>query len=177
MDVLEAIRSRRSIRSYTNDVITEEDLDRILLAAEAAPVARAMYDRVHITVVTNRDILDRIDRATAEMIGEPDKTPLYGAPMLIVLSELKPDPGMENPLWSTAACMVENMALEAVDLGVGSVHIWGAIRAVNASPDLLKSLELPDGFVPSCAIALGRTEEQYVPRDIPRDRIKKSFIR
>lgn len=177
VDTYDAIVSRRSIRSYTNDVITEENLERILTAAEAAPIARALYDKMHITVITNPQILEKIDRATAKMIGDMEKRPLYGAPMLVVISEQIDDAAMENPMWSSAACMVENMALEAVALGVGSVHIWGAIRAVNASPELLAELELPDGFVPSCAIALGQTEEEYVPRDIPENRIKRSFLR
>lgn len=73
--------------------------------------------------------------------------------------------------------MVENMVLAAVALGVGTVHIWGAIRAVNASPELLKALQLPDGFVPSCGIALEQTEEEYVPRDIPADRNQKTYLR
>lgn len=177
MEVLEAINCRRSIRNYTNDVVTEENMAKILKAGEAAPIARGLYERMHLTVITNPQLLEKIDRTCAEMLGEPDKRPLYGAPVLVVVSELKPDAGMENPLWSSGACVVENMALAAVSLGVGSVHIWGAIRAVNASEEILRELQLPDGFVPSCAIALGQTEEEYTPRDIPDDRMKKTWIR
>lgn len=177
MDVLEAITSRRSIRSYTNDVVAQEDLDKILLAAEAAPVARGLYENMHLTIVTKPEVLEKINKAAAEMMGDPSAVPLYGAPMLIVVSEKKPDPGTENPMWSSGACIVENMALEAVELGVGAVLIWGAIRAVNASEELLRSLELPDGFVPSCAIAIGQTEEEYLPREIPEDRIKKTYLK
>lgn len=177
MEVSKAIRSRRSIRSYTNDVITEENLERILRAAQAAPIARALYDNMHLTIVTNAELLQKIDQATAEMTGNKTRPALYGAPMLVVVSEKIEDPAMENPLWSSAACMVENMALEAVNLGVGSVHIWGAVRALNKSPELLEALQLPEGFTPSCAIALGQTEEEYEPRDIPSDRIKENFVR
>lgn len=177
METSEAIRSRRSIRSYTNDVITEENLERILEAAEAAPIARALYDNIHLTVVTNAELLQKIDQATGEMIGDTSKPTLYGAPMLIIVSEKIPDAAMQNPLWSSAACMVENMALEAVSLGIGSVHIWGAVRAINASPELLKALNLPEGFEPSCAIALGQTEEEYERRQIPENRIAKNYVR
>ena len=177
MDVLEAIRSRRSIRSYTNDVIAEENLERLLEAAQASPIARGLYEDVHITVVTKPDVLEKINRAAAQMMGDPSMVPLYGAPMLIVVSEKKPSPEMQNPMWSSGACIVENMALEAVELGVGAVLIWGAIRAVNASEELVKELQLPDGFVPSCALAVGQTEEEYTPRDIPKDRIKTTFLK
>lgn len=177
METSEAIRARRSIRSYTNDVITEENLDRILMAAEAAPIARALYDDVHMTIVTDAGLLQKIDAATAKMAGDSSRPALYGAPMLVVVSVRISQPGMENPMWSSAACMVENMALEAVNQEVGSVHIWGAIRAVNQDPELVAALQLPEGFEPCCAIALGQTEDEYEPRDIPRDRIRKNFVR
>lgn len=150
---------------------------RILEAAQAAPIARALYDDMHLTVITNAELLQDIDEATQEMIGNKTRPALYGAPMLIVVSEKIDGPEMENPLWSSAACIVENMALEAVELGIGSVHIWGAIRALNRSPELLAKLQLPDGFTPSCAIALGQTEEEYSRRAIPKDRIATNYVK
>lgn len=177
METLEALKSRKSVRKYTNDVISEENLDRILTAAQAAPAAMGRYDNFHLTVLTDAQLLDRIDRAAAAMMGDPDIHPLYGAPMLVVVSIREPEPGRENPAYSTAACMVENMALEAVALNVGACHIWGPIRALNASEDLVKALELPEGFTPSCGIILGQTEEEYTLRDIPEDRIKVNYVK
>lgn len=177
MEVYEALMSRRSVRSYTNDVITEENLEKILDVAEAAPAAMGRYDDLHLTVITDAGLLGRIDRAGARMMGDPEKRPLYGAPMLIVVSVRRPEPGRENAVYSSAACIVENMAVEAVALGVGSCHIWGAVRAVAASEELTAQLELPDGFIPACGIILGQTEEEYMRRDIPEDRIRRSFIR
>lgn len=177
LDTFEALISRRSIRSYTNDVITEENLERILAAAEAAPVAMGLYGDLHLTVITDARLLEKIDRAAAEMMGDRAPQPLYGAPMLIVVSVRRPEPGRENPVYSSAAIVVENMALEAVALGVGACHIWGPIRALNASPDLVAALDLPEDFVPSCGIILGQTEEEYQPREIPEDRISINYIR
>ena len=37
MDVFEAIHTRRSIRKYTDEPVSDEDLQRILAAAMAAP--------------------------------------------------------------------------------------------------------------------------------------------
>lgn len=177
MDTFEALQSRRSIRRYTNDVITEENLERILTAAQAAPVAMGQYSDLHLTVVTDAELLERIDRATAAMLGDEERVPLYGAPMLIVVSVRQPEPGRENAVCSSAACVVENMALEAVELNVGACHIWGAIRAVVASEELTRALALPAGFVPSCGIILGQTEEEYETRQIPSDRIAVNYIR
>ena len=135
------------------------------------------YDDLYLTIITDAGLLDRIDRAGAEMMGDPEKHPLYGAPMLIVVSVRRPDPGRENAVYSSAACVVENMAVEAVALGVGACHIWGAIRAVAASSELTRALELPEDFIPACGIILGQTEDEYMRRDISEDRIRRNFIR
>ena len=37
MDVFEAIRTRRSIRSFTEEPVSQEDMDRMLEAAMCAP--------------------------------------------------------------------------------------------------------------------------------------------
>ena len=36
------------------------------------------YNEVHMTVVQNSDLLDRISKLTANIIGRPDAYPLYG---------------------------------------------------------------------------------------------------
>lgn len=68
------------------------------------------------------------------------------------------------------------MALAAVGLGVGCCHIWGAVMALDANPELVKKLELPEGFTPLCAIALGESQEVYRERHIPEDRISVQTI-
>lgn len=44
MNALDTIYSRRTIRNFNGKAITEQELSRILKAAYAAPVGRAMYD-------------------------------------------------------------------------------------------------------------------------------------
>ena len=60
------------------------------------------------------------------------------------------------------------MALEAVDIGLGVCHIWGAIIAMNGNKDLLSKLELPERFAPCCTICIGKTDEKYEAREIPK---------
>ena len=53
------------------------------------------------------------------------KTPLYGAPCLVVISTPIENPAMGNVQYSNAAMMAEHMCLMATDLGIGSCNIWG----------------------------------------------------
>ena len=177
MNTLEAINARKSIRSYTGQPISDEQLDAILLAANAAPIGMGRYDAVHLTVITDGELLAGIEQAGAKLFGKPDLHPLYGAPTLVLVSTtLTGDAPADNVAYSNAACIVQNMSLAAVELGVGSVHIWGAIRGLVQDEALVAKLGLPEGFTPCCGIALGVTEETYAPREVPADRIARTTI-
>lgn len=178
MNTLETIYARKSVRTYTGEPITAKELNTILKAANAAPVGMGQYENVHLTVITNTELLKKIDAAGAIMFGKPDIHPLYNAPMLIVVSAKMPEvKAMENVTYSNAAIIVQNMALAAAELGVGVCHIWGATMALQNTPELLKELKLPDGFLPCCAATLGKTEDSYSEREIPEDRIATNIIK
>ncbi len=176
MKTFEAICSRKSVRSYTGEGITADELNHIITAANAAPVGMGQYDGMHLTIVTNPELLKKIDQAGAAMFGKPDMHPLYGAPVFILVSTKTPAKMMENVAFSNAAIIAHNMALEATELGIGACYIWGAVAAISSSPDVLKELNLPENFVPCCGIILGKTDYKYVLREIPANRIGKNTI-
>lgn len=176
MNTLEAICSRKSIRSYTGESITNEELNTILKAANTSPVGMGQFESLHLTVISNKELLGKIEATTAEMFGKPDMNPLYGAPTLILVSSKKPAPMMENVAYSNAAIMVHNMALAATELGIGSCYIWGATAALSRNAEILAKLNLPEDFIPCCAIALGKTDCTYEVRDIPENKIAKTII-
>ena len=105
MNTFDTICSRKSVRSYTGENITEEELTKILKAGDASPVGMGQYDNMHITIIKNKELLKQIDEAGARMFGKPDMHPLYGAPMLILVSTKKPEQNMENVSYSNAAML------------------------------------------------------------------------
>ena len=48
--------------------------------------------------------------------------------------------------------------------------------ALSANPDLVKKLELPDGYMPCCGIVLGGTTEQYTMRGVPESRVEVNCL-
>ncbi len=177
MNTFDALFSRRTIRNYTGEDISESELEMILKAAYAAPIGRARYDTLCITVVKNKDYLAALDRATATAFGDPEKHPLYGAPTLIIISSVINPAPQDNVNYSNAAIVAENIALAATELGVGVCHIWGAVRVLNVTPELLSKLELPCSMVPCCAMALGKTDEKYALREIEHEKIKTVYMK
>lgn len=59
MDLFEALYTRRSIRSFTEEAVAEADLETLLRAAMAAPSA-GNAQPWHFVVVTERAVLDAI---------------------------------------------------------------------------------------------------------------------
>lgn len=172
MELTTALNARRSIRSYTGEPIPEEVLNKILAAANAAPVGMGKYETVRLTVVTDKALLEEIEANTSAVFDVHDRSFLYGAPQLIVVSTT----GTDNVSCSNAAMVTHNMALAAVDCGAGACCIWGCIRAMVQNPALVEKLHLPAGFAPSCALAVGLSQEHYAPRQIPADRIAVEYI-
>lgn len=164
MDFLETISRRKSTRSYKKEQISMEELRTILKVGSAAPVGYGAYDSVHMTAIRNLDLLKRISKCTAEAFKMPGMSPFYGAPTAVIVSAKKSETA--NIEYANVACIVENMSLAATDLGLGSVYLWGFILALNLNEDLLNELNLPEGFVPISAIALGYPTEELTEKEL-----------
>lgn len=172
MDLTTILNSRKSIRSFTGELIPEDALAKILSAANAAPIGLGKYESVHLTVVKSKELLSKIEENASNIFNVHDRSFLYNAPELVIVSTTSSD----NVGYSNAAIVAHNMALQAVDCGVGACHIWGCIAALSKNSELIKELQIPDGFAPVCSIALGVSEEAYSPREIPENRIAVNHI-
>jgi nitroreductase len=111
MDTLEAIRKRRSVRSYTGDPIPREDLEKIVDAGRLAASGnnRQPWDFI---VVTDREMINKLKVAAQWM----DKA---GAIIAVVL-----DPTSRWWLEDGSAA-VENMLIASTALGYGSCWLEG----------------------------------------------------
>lgn len=172
MELTTILNTRKSIRSFTGEAAPAASLKKILHAANASPVGLAKYESVHLTVVKNKELLAGIENNASLAFKMENHSFLYNAPELIIVSTAATD----NVGYSNAAIIAHNMALAAVDEGVGVCHIWGCIRPLAANPELLAKLNIPEGFTPTCAVAIGKTDETYEPREIPEDRISINTI-
>ncbi|MCD7923090.1 MAG: nitroreductase family protein [Clostridiales bacterium] len=175
METLKALKTRKSVRSYTGS-LSDDALQTVLAAGQAAPIGMGKYDAMHMTVVKDNALLNELDKNAGAFFGDPARHPLYGAPCLILISTPVPNPAAGNVAFSNAAVMTQNMTLAATDIGIGSCLIWGAVAALNTNPDLVAKLNLPEGHTVCCGIVLGETEETLTEKDIPTDRISVSYI-
>jgi nitroreductase len=161
MNISEAIRKRKSVRAYLDKPVAAKDLAKIVEAGQWAPNAGPFQ----ISVVRNAGLRQRInDRTFDAMVHSnneflkqraalPGYQPIYGAPVLILLS------APTNAPYSAVntALAAENMLLEATGLGLGSCHIITPTLALNGenNRDLTREVSLPDGYTVQCAVIVG----------------------
>lgn len=172
MELTSILNTRKSVRSYTGEAVSEETRKKILHAANASPVGLAKYETLRLTVIKNKEILSELEQNTARIFKVENRSFLYGTPELILVSTSATD----NVGYSNAAIIAHDMSLAAVNEGVGVCHIWGCIVALQANKELIAKLGIPEGFTPACAVAIGKTNEVYAEREIPENRIATNVI-
>lgn len=150
--VFQTILARRSIRKYTDQPVSPEQIRRLLEAAMAAPSANN-HQPWHFVVVTQRDTLNRL----AEV--HPYAKMLYEAPVCIAVCG---EP--ENTYWvQDCAAAAQNILLAATEMGLGSVWM-GVHPSGDREHSVRDLLGMPPHYSPLCLIAVGHPAEEREPR-------------
>ena len=178
MDVLQAISGRRSHRVYREEQLPEEVLSSILRAGLEAPSARNRQPW-HFSVVEDAALIQEIHDEAAKVMGkggsprfaDTDFQIFYHAPAVVFLFGEKDFP------WTQVDCgiAVENMALAAEGLGVGSVILGLPQPAFKGSraDELRTRLRCPEGYDFVIAIALGYAVDMKEPHDLREEKISR----
>ena len=178
MDVLDAIKKRRSIRSFKSTTIDQQTLDAILEAGRLAPSWGNTQTWRFVIVQDNKVKTQLADSATA--LGSRNNSVLKQAPVVIAACaemnragyrEGKPTTDKEG-YWFMfdAALALENIVLEAQELGIGTLYI-GAFDAKKAG----SVLGVPEGYSCVILLPLGYPNEQ--PEARPRKDISEIVFR
>jgi nitroreductase len=164
MDALEAIMTRRSVRSFTDEPVTDEQLETILRAAMAAPSA-GNEQPWRIVVTRDRETLARWSRAT------PFSRPLAGAAVgLVVCGETVAQ--KHSGFWvDDCGAATQNVLLAAHALGLGAVWI-GVHPSKLMVANVRRILKPPRSVTPFALVALGHSEKQPEPVD----RFRPDFV-
>ena len=120
MNVIEAIKKRRSIRKYRSEEVPRELIEQIVEAGEYAASGMNRQETI-IVAITDRSVRDRLAKANAAIMGS-DRDPFYGAPVvLVVLAKADCPTGIYD-----GSLVMGNLMLAASSLGVDSCWIHRA---------------------------------------------------
>ena len=157
MDALEALMTRRSVRAYTGEPVSDDQVRKILAAGMQAPSA-GNQQPWHFVVLRQRAHLDGL--AGVLEFGKM----LRQAPLGIVICA---DVGREQHAGSWVqdyAAATQNILLACHALGLGVVWI-GVYPRDDRVLALRALLSLPATVTPLCAIAVGRPAAHPAPAD------------
>lgn len=149
MNFEDVIKSRISTRSFKNEKITREELEKILNVGRLAPTAKNNQPQ-KIYVVESREGLDKIDKISRCR---------YNAPIVLIICGDKTISWQKEDYSSyemDASIVATHMMLEATNIGVD--NIW--IMLFNKD-ELKKEFNLPSNIEPVCLMPLGYRTDDY----------------
>jgi nitroreductase len=183
MDVMEAIRGRRSIRKYRPEPVSEEALQTVLEAARLAP-SWANTQCCRLVVVRDTETKSKLaDTLKGMRAGRsnPATEAMRNAPVVIAAcaerglsgyykdesgqSVISTDKGESWFMFDVALAM-QNLSLAAHALGLGTVHT-GLLDAAQAA----RILGVPENVVVVELLPLGWPDEEPAAR--PRKEINE----
>jgi nitroreductase len=163
MELDDCIKGRRSIRSYTDDQVSKEDIESVVEAAIWAPSGMNRQPWRFI-IIEDKKLIEYISDETKKVVGEimPQMAAqmrtkadviCYNAPALILIcTEKDAIWGQTNLLDSVLAA--QNMFLKAHEMGLGTCYM-GFITFLNSKPDVLRKVGIPEGYEMTVPMVLG----------------------
>lgn len=150
MDFKDLVQKRRSIRKFTDQEISSEQLQLILRAALMSPTSKGTR-AWHFIVVDDKDMLEKMSN-----VREMGSQFVAGAAVAIVVLG---DRDVTDAWVEDAALAAVTMQYQAAELGLGSCwcHIRNRFSAVQEPADNLLRflLKYPENLTAECIIGIG----------------------
>lgn len=151
MDAMDAILTRRSVRRYTDEPVSEEAVTALLAAAMSAPSGFGQRSTRYVVVR---------DGATRERLAAASKYagPAGRAPVCIVVAgDTRAERYPGTYIVHDAVAAIENLLVAANGAGLGAV--WIGVHPWQDRMDVVRgAVGLPEGVEPIATIALGHPE-------------------
>ena len=161
-EVLNCIKTRRSIKKYKSDAVPTELIEKIIEAGTYAPSGMNRQSAI-ILAIENKEVRDNLSKINAEIMGTTND-PFYNAPVLLVVLAKK---DFFTHVYD-GSVVIENMLLAAHSLGLGACWIHRAKETFETEygKNLLKSLGIEEEYegIGNCVIGYPDMEPIEKPR-------------
>jgi nitroreductase len=151
--MLEVIKARRSIRAYTPEPVSEEDIQAMLEAAMAAPSASNLQPWEFVVVE---------DAALRGQLAQMHPYSGMAADAPVVFVVVGDKTASRHWVEDTSAA-TENLLLAATALGLGGVWV-GVYPNTDREAYARNLLGVPEGKRVLCIVPVGHPAEQKPPR-------------
>ncbi len=159
-ETLEIIHNRKSVRHFTNQPVSKEQIETLLRAGMAAPTAVNRQPWVFY-VVTQREILDALSQQLpyAKMLSQVQTA-------IVVCGDMEKAGNLKDKGYWVQDCSAatENILLAAESIGLGAV--WTAAYPYDERTEVvIKALNLPENHLPLNVIPIGYPTGEDVPKN------------
>lgn len=152
MDALENLLTRRSIRRYTAEPVTEAEVEVLLRAAMAAPSA-GNQQPWHFVTIADRSVLSQLPDI------QPHCRQMLLAPLAILVCADVTAEKHEGFWVQDCAAAAQNILLAAHALGLGGA--WcGLYPRTPWCEGVARLLNLPHHVQPLCLLSIGHPDEE-----------------
>jgi len=157
MEAMEAILSRRSIRKYTDEPVSDDVIEAVLRAAMAAPSAGNQQSWRFI-VLRSQESRDAAAECTP--YGPMLRNAAFGLVIAADTHDLK-----HEVMWQQdCSAATQNALLAAHALGLGAVWLGFWPKMERVTP-LKAALGMPEGIEPLAVLAVGHPAESKPPSE------------
>lgn len=163
-EIIENIKTRKSVKKYKSDMVNQEMLDIISEAGTYAPSGMNKQSPI-ILQITNKKMRDKLSKINAQVAGMPENfDPFYNAPVVLVVLA---DKNIPTYIYDGSLVM-ENMMLAANSLGLGSCWIHRAKETFETEEgkQILKDLGIEGNYegIANCIVGYPDIEPISHPR-------------
>lgn len=170
--IIDNINTRRSIRKYTSQQVSRDQIDTIMKSAIFAPSALNKQPW-EIRVIQNPNILKEINQrflnyaqgkefqGSAAKYKEEGFSIFHNAPTLIVIARDKNN----KSSYLDCGIILQNILLSAhaIDLGTCPLGTLVPVLNSNENKDILELLNIPDDYEVAINVSLGHPAENPAP--------------
>ena len=157
MDALTAIRTRRSVREYTDEPVSDQDIEVLLRAAMAAPSANNTQPWAYVVIKDKEKIQAGVKETVFPALAK-------GAPLAILTCVDTSLEGLKDSGILGVAASTQNLLLAAHASGLGAV--WTAAHPREDRMEKMRRfLGLPEHIIPMALVVVGHPKSQPAPED------------
>lgn len=159
-ETLKVIHSRKSVRSFTNQVVTKQQIELLLQAGMAAPTAVNRQPWAFY-VITQRETLDALGEQLpyAKMLTQAQAA-------IVVCGDMEKAGNLKDQAYWVQDCSAatQNILLAAESIGLGAV--WTAVFPYDdRSKVVVQTMNLPKHHIPLNVIPIGYPTGEDKPKD------------
>ena len=157
MDTLTAIRTRRSVREYTEASVADKDIDILLRAAMAAPSANNTQPWEFVVIKDRKKIQDGVAKTVFPALAKD-------APLAILACVNTTLEGLKDSGVLALSASTQNILLAAHALGLGAV--WTASYPREERMQKMRNyLGIPENIIPMALVVIGYPKALPAPAD------------